>query len=276
MNIKIETISPRQAERWLADNNTGNRNIRQTHVDYLANEMLAGRWHQTGQGIAFFEDGTLADGQHRLAAIVQSGVSVPLVVTRGLKKEAMPAIDVGAKRNLADYLYLHHGVRDANLSTAALRTITSFCLGNKSMVLPAEVALAALSRFGQDIIESIHSVRDTTLFRRGWLIGVLAFARHSHREQIDVFLEGFGSGVNLKKGDPAHTLRTWLMGSPAALKRNYKGPALESAFNVLHAHVTSRPVFTVRSGRSGMAYFLERERQYIAKLRAELSHMISH
>jgi hypothetical protein len=62
--------------------------------------MKNGAFELTHQGIAFYEDGCLADGQHRLSAIVKSGVTVQMMVARGIEKGR--AIDRNRPRSIAD------------------------------------------------------------------------------------------------------------------------------------------------------------------------------
>lgn len=98
LEVTIEDITPETAEVYLAVNN----NIRPLitrDVTAYANVMRRGEWQLTHQGIAFNEDGFLVDGQHRLAAIVESGVTVRMIVTRGVKRA--DAMDCGRGRSLA-------------------------------------------------------------------------------------------------------------------------------------------------------------------------------
>lgn len=109
MRAEIITVTPPMAEEWLTHNYDGNRNIRQNYVAQLAMVMSSGRYvSENGQTIVFGEDdGVLYDGQHRLQAIVQSGVPQTLLVvwiTNG--KEAYKTIDNGTKRNAADFIKL--------------------------------------------------------------------------------------------------------------------------------------------------------------------------
>lgn len=277
MNIKIEKITPATAQRWLSESNTGNRNIRQSHVNYLANEMLAGRWKETSQGIAFFSDGTLADGQHRLAAVVDSGVTICLPVARDLERDVMPVIDRGATRSLADYMHLQHGVKDANLCCAAARGIVSFCLSHQNYVIPPAVAIETIRRYGSDINAAIAAVRETRPLRKGWLVGVLAFARRRHRAEIDAFLDGFGSGEGIVQGMPEFALRKWFISqSPRALQaaNAYRRAAVESVFNVLLNKVQGRQITHIKSGPTGLQHFLEGERAYVSKLQESMAHLI--
>lgn len=98
MDTKIVTITPSMASFWLTKN-TENRTLNLKRVKMYAEEMKNGKWFLHHQGIAFFDDGSFADGQHRLAAIVQSGCAIDMAVTFGLKKEASIIIDSHQKRH---------------------------------------------------------------------------------------------------------------------------------------------------------------------------------
>ena len=108
-SAKIRTtymdVGPDIAARWL-EGNVRNRPIDQKHVDCLAQEMLAGRWYTTHQGIAFDANGTLIDGQHRLWAVLQSGCTVVLAVSSGLPVECIDTIDGMKARSTVDRMTL--------------------------------------------------------------------------------------------------------------------------------------------------------------------------
>jgi hypothetical protein len=96
-------VTPEMAKEWL-QKNTRNRNISQRKVDSYAVDMKNGNWHEHHQGIAFYFNGEVADGQHRLEAIVKSGVSVLLMVTFGIPIESAIGIDVHRARKTDDVL----------------------------------------------------------------------------------------------------------------------------------------------------------------------------
>jgi len=79
-----------------------NRPIHQSQVTVYASDMKAGMWGRHHQGIAFDKAGILMDGQHRLWAVIESGVTVMMPVTWGLDREAQLTIDSGLKRSTAD------------------------------------------------------------------------------------------------------------------------------------------------------------------------------
>lgn len=92
-------ISPEQAARWL-ERNDNNRNVNVAKVKKMAKDMREGHWDTTHQGIAIASDGTLVDGQHRLLAIVESGVTVRMNVTFNAAKSQH--IDSGNIRSMAN------------------------------------------------------------------------------------------------------------------------------------------------------------------------------
>lgn len=82
ISTKIVYISPDVAREYLAKNFDGNRNIRKTWVKTLADMMAAGVFNSlNGQNrIIFGTDGKMYDGQHRMHAIIASGVTLPFEV----------------------------------------------------------------------------------------------------------------------------------------------------------------------------------------------------
>ncbi|WP_051299356.1 hypothetical protein [Marinobacterium litorale] len=110
MNTVNMTVTPEQAREWLKKNTT-NRKLSSERVRVYAADMRNGNWQKTHQGIAFYEDGSLADGQHRLSAIIESGVSTEFLVTFGITKPAGAAIDTLRARKTTD------AIRIGDLST---------------------------------------------------------------------------------------------------------------------------------------------------------------
>lgn len=101
MRTEYVTITPAMAAEMLEKNEI-NRDVKAHRVAHWAKLMESQDWYITHQGIAFYEDGTLADGQHRLLAIIKINKAVTFLVTYGLPKAAAMAIDSGVKRSLID------------------------------------------------------------------------------------------------------------------------------------------------------------------------------
>lgn len=106
ISITIETITPEKASEYLK-HNTMNRPLDGNRVNLYVHEMKAGKWKQNiAEPIAFAEDGTLINGQHRLQAVIKSAMAIEMGVVRGANKGDFVAIDAGKVRGGSDVLAL--------------------------------------------------------------------------------------------------------------------------------------------------------------------------
>lgn len=101
MEIKLERVTPAKAESWL-NRNTGNRKMREGVAEAYADDMRNGRWTECLDPIAFYENGDVANGQHRLWALVDSQTTQEFLIARGVSRDAGLNIDVGLARSLVD------------------------------------------------------------------------------------------------------------------------------------------------------------------------------
>lgn len=136
----VETISPATAAAWL-EHNTHNRTLDPRTVAVYARDMAAGRWHFTGEAVKWSTGGVLLDGQHRLAAVVESGVPVKMVVVRGLVPESQDSMDIGRRRTAGDALGLHGEKRSTNLAATAKLILTD---GDRRNYRPTQSEVLAL------------------------------------------------------------------------------------------------------------------------------------
>lgn len=123
-----ELISPARAKIDLATQRP-NRHMANRHVDKIKDDLIQGHFYPTHQGIAYDKERKLVDGQHRMEAIVASGVSAWLLVTYGLTEEAIMVIDGGRMRSLADRTTLFLGVTRSKTKLAILRVVITASRG---------------------------------------------------------------------------------------------------------------------------------------------------
>jgi hypothetical protein len=98
----LELITPEMAREILDLHNGVNRRMRNWWAMALSRAMRRGEWITTHQGIAFDIDKNLADGQHRLYAIVLANMPIQMFVFRNIDKGSFKVIDVGIKRTISD------------------------------------------------------------------------------------------------------------------------------------------------------------------------------
>lgn len=108
-SVSVVDVTPEIAREWLS-RNIGNRPASQAHVAKLERAIVAGKWKMTGDPIRFSKTGKLLDGQHRLQAILNSGMTVACVVMRDLDDEIFDVLDSGKGRQKSDVLFIELGL----------------------------------------------------------------------------------------------------------------------------------------------------------------------
>ena len=101
--VRKVLITPEMASGLLSKN-THNRTISKVKVTQMVNDIKSGRFETTHQPVAIAEDGELIDGQHRLTAIVESGIAVELLVAYNAPRSTK--IDIGKIRDARTSLYM--------------------------------------------------------------------------------------------------------------------------------------------------------------------------
>ena len=105
LTVDIENITPNRASEILKVYNLDNyRAINDCHVAELANEMREGSWFPSVSSIAIDVNNILLDGQHELAAVVRSGVTVRMIVKRGCNPASKDVVDTHMPRRMKDHV----------------------------------------------------------------------------------------------------------------------------------------------------------------------------
>ncbi len=117
MEFRIETITPETAKEYLKHNKQ-NRPLKPRVVETYAKDMRNGKWQLNPEGIGFYENGDLFDGQHRLTAIMKADTAVQMVVIRGVP-DGTTMCDRGVNRTSADILHMN-GIKSGVATNAGM------------------------------------------------------------------------------------------------------------------------------------------------------------
>ena len=242
----IVTITPDLAKKWL-ENNTANRAFRKGILKKYEEELQAGRWQLNGEAIKFAVDGTLLDGQHRLQACVNSGVSFSSYVVRNLPKEVFETLDNGAVRKSADLLSI-----EGAKNTTLLASMCSWIQTYKKAVMTGSWD-ASMSADRHAVIEfyreepHISEAATVASNHRTPLIqaSILGAIHHlvPYKKDSEQWIAAIASGSNLQSCPQAiQFLREWLIND--RLKRIKSNREFVSAFTVKswNAARENRPV----------------------------------
>jgi len=103
VTAEIVKITPEIATEWLAERWGEQRTVRMAHVNRLASDMNSGRFKISPDAILRIK-GKLANGQHRLNAVVKAGKAQCFLVMESNDQELYKVIDAGLKRSVSDGL----------------------------------------------------------------------------------------------------------------------------------------------------------------------------
>jgi len=124
-NLQVETITPAKAKAYLGKNSS-NRNLTRNHLAFLKSEILAGNFKLNGQSIVLGTTGRLLDGQHRLTAIVETGIPIQSVVMHDVDESVFTTIDTGKQRGGYDALHIHGAKNSKHLASAIRKVLDKF------------------------------------------------------------------------------------------------------------------------------------------------------
>lgn len=226
---KWEMITPEVAHTALA-NMRRNRKLRPLRVAALKRDVLLGRWKGfNGETVKQGADGLWEDGQHRFTAIYQSGISVPMLVVRGVTEDARFTIDAGAVKTYGDRLRMNDIAGAHALSPVVRRMwywdIRRAYMASSREVSPTDLELEDYRLKHED--ELVRSLRAGEHARECWLTPttlstVAILLRRIDDDAAAKFLHGLVTGAELKEVDPIYVLRKRLLKESESEQRNYE------------------------------------------------------
>lgn len=246
--VTIVNVTPSLAAEWLKCN-TRNRNLSESYVDSLARDMESGRWLFTHQGVAFDIDGVLLDGQHRLNAIVRSGVTVRMVVTNGIARDSIAGIDQGTGRLAQDVLKLSHskdvGKRGMAIANAMCAGFTGSNAGRRSKL--EQVAFYLEHEGAILYAESALPVGSVRLMNAG-IAAVIARASYTvDRAVLDRFCQVLITGLSEEPRDASIILLRDFVKSSGNKGTSYRTIVYRKTVMSLDAFRSGRALGTLRT-----------------------------
>lgn len=222
MRTEITQLTPEMAKDWLEKYNTENfRKLAKKTVTKYSNEMRRGRWVLNGESIKFGMRGKLIDGQHRLAAVVQSGVTVETLVVWDACGTSAATIDRGKSRSIPDILN-HEGFVNTKVLSSAVQAIVRYAKGLWAVggahhyIVDSEIVdfcrenneeLQSVIRLCQRKHSPLDGIRTTVIA----IVFIANHCRAPNNELSRWFIDSLISGEGLTEGDAVLHLRNRLI-----------------------------------------------------------------
>lgn len=244
-------VTPEIAADWLENRNTqAQRRLSEYIAKKYAEIMAAGRWLLTHQGVAFDSDGFLIDGQHRLRAVVLSGVTVEMFVTPDCDAATFAVLDNGHKRRASQLVH----ARNAAVIAAAARilAVVSGAVtpdphtqgGIYDGTMTTDLILEAVDSWPElpNLSAGVVQVYKYAKINQPVHLAVVAQASRSiYRDRLSQWFEGLTSGENLHGNDPRLLLRNRFLRDGRVLAHS-RSQAYNLVAKAWNAHALNKPM----------------------------------
>jgi hypothetical protein len=202
---RVEVFTPDLSMRLLEDFNVGNRNFKTGKIKEYAQDMAEDRWALTGDTIKF-SDQRLLDGQNRLRACIQAGVSFSSHVIFGLLDDTFDRIDKGKVRAAHDLLTIA-GYKNAGALAQAVRwakLIGDGRVKQRDVIEPRAILDLMTERFqaskkhGHGLDDYMAQARAIYLQTKqpiGMVCGMLYYFDRAAPGEMDEFADVWASGT---------------------------------------------------------------------------------
>jgi len=204
-------VTPTMAAEFLK-RNRGNRPISRRRVKAFAKLISSGAFGHTHQGMALDEVGDLLDGQHRLAAILETGISVWMVVARNVPRATFTQIDAGGTRSggqtLAAMQVTNYSAKSSMIRIAILLEESGLNLAGT----PSNEEIKAYLQANANAVNDVYAakVKSTPMA----IYGAFLYAYQCFPAKMQEFLTPFKTGAGLTTTSPLLKFRNYVTTRP--------------------------------------------------------------
>ena len=223
MKFEVLEISVEFAKEVLESRNPANRVLNGTRVATYATAMRNNEWRVTHQGLCFDETGKLIDGQHRLAAVIEYGLPVRMMVCTdcqriettvgGVDVDVMDVSDAGQARTMGQRLRLAHGVQNANNVAAIVMVLRAIARpGSYGTAISVSQVLKVREIYGESM-ERVLAVRWQPGDKKAGILAAFTAYHAAYPDNALDFMRAATEMANLDAKSPILAWRKWVMSS---------------------------------------------------------------
>ncbi len=208
-----EKVGPTKAEKWINEN-PDNRALREGVVELYASDMRADNWTNCTAPIVFYDDGKLADGQHRLFAIIESGTTHEFNIMRGLSRKDGLNIDTGLPRSVVDAGRISRLDEDLSVALVSACRAVAFGMGSARDKISNSAKLELVREHREAAQFALSKMPHTKNICNSAVLGAVARAWYweDDKERLDKFAKVIGSGFSDGDNDSAAiAMRNYLL-----------------------------------------------------------------
>lgn len=202
----VHKVTPAIATQWLSTN-TANRPLSDAAVAKYASAMAKGEWKLNGEPIIFSADGKLMSGQHRLHAVVHSGVTIESLVVTGVEQEVFDTLDTHRPRSAADVLSMKGYTNTRKLASAIRAYIKQLVSYNDARNINNH-EIAECIDANPEIAQWFAKYASSKRILPSAVVGIIALIHQLHGLSVaEDFYSKAVLGLNIDVTDPEYLLR---------------------------------------------------------------------
>lgn len=252
MRNEIVRVDPETASRWLAHPFNRQRRVTESRMKTYSRAMTEGRWlSPTLDPIAFTPSGELLNGQHRLRAVIDAGVTVEMLVAFDVDPGMFAVIDTPLGRRAAQFVRTPSA---AHVTTTARHVLwyqerwPTVPRGGSSLSFDNDVLLAFIDAHEDELVRAVRDnegPRSNAGIPHNSGATVLYIAREMGADEARVaaWVEGLSTGADLAANDPRLLLRNRMLTDPHA--RRDRGEAWQLTVRAFNAWIQNRTIETL-------------------------------
>ena len=223
----VVDVTPEMALLWLTECNTQNRDPTKAQYEAISGDITTNQWALTHQGLAFTGEGKLLDGQHRLFAVLDTGVTVPIVITLNVSRDSALVIDRHRSRRARDLLNFSEHRMTLFDEAVIRRAISGMQSNSAAPTVPSIVAFLHLHRERLEWATALFKSRGRGIVVAPLVASVFRASFHVEGEELKM-LEHFTvvvqEGVVESGGEQAAVvLRDWLLARGRTTRKRATG-----------------------------------------------------
>lgn len=226
--VKLWTImlTPELAKRML-ESNVNNRQLNQANLRFLKNEVVSNRWREISDPIQINEEDKLINGQHRLRAIVDLNISLPLRVETNVDSTIFSVIDTGNKRSGVDTLTIKH-IENASVMATTIRYIKMMLTNGNSTTKVSNQEMINFIEDNPNVIEAVkfgvsNYKKGNKVITAPLLSTFYFLLTKNYKNEAEEFLLKIALGNDIQPNCPSGAIRNRFITLKSDKNKNVKG-----------------------------------------------------
>ena len=234
--------------------NTENRTLNDKAVNGHVQSIVSGRWINDGNPIKIATNAVLNDGQHRLSAVVKSGVAVHMDLRFGVPREAFTVTDTGMRRTNGQILAMA-GRQYSTMQSALCRLLVRYDQGEMQRLydgVDGDVVVAMTEKNPEigRVAALLRALKFKPIKNGAFGFVLVAAAREIGFEKAEEFAKLVDSGQG---ADDSPTRRLHVRLMEAALSKTVRLRPIDNCVMVAvswNAWITGKPIQVLRVGET--------------------------